>query len=114
MRLELRRRKHHPAPVGFKRVRQWQVLEEIAALDFIGLERGESIQCHSLRQSDGGADRDGLAAGHARNRIGRAMGEDQFGFDKAAHRETDEIEQRHQFAGSDLGKFLRGAGTPGG
>ena len=28
-----------------------------------------------------------------------------FGLDKAAHRVTDEIEQRQQFAGADLGRF---------
>ena len=43
--------------------------------------------------------------GGLRHRIGGAVREHQFGFDEAAHRIADEIEQRPQFAGCDLGQF---------
>ncbi len=36
------------------------------------------------------------------DRIGGAVREYQFGFDKAAHRKADEIQQRQQFAGAGL------------
>ena len=42
------------------------------------------------------------------NRIGGAMREHQLGFDEAADGVADEIEQRQQFARTDLGKFRCG------
>ena len=42
------------------------------------------------------------------DRIGGAVREYQFGFDKAAHGKADEIQQRQQFAGADFWKFRLG------
>ncbi len=47
-----------------------------------------------------------------RHGIGGAVGEHQFGFDEAADRIADEIEQRHEFAGRHFRK-CRGAAAPG-
>ena len=77
----------------------------------LGLARGDPCGGKALElvgmQMQGFADQEG----RFRHRIGRSVREYQLGFDEAAHRVADEIEQRHQFAGGDFRNF-RGAAVP--
>src|SRR6185437_6872650 len=50
--------------------------------------------------------------GGLRHRIGGAVREHQLGLDKTAHRVTDEIEQRQQFAARDFWRFGSTAASP--
>src|SRR5215216_6534537 len=50
--------------------------------------------------------------GGLRDRIGGAMGKHQLGLGEAADGVADEIEQRQQFAGTDLGELRCGLTAP--